>query len=241
MLECSFYLASQLFLTMQPSDSPLAAFRREYFGPIDRYLAWREGYEADATRLDALNPAERRQAEEELLAALRSGNGDARAILGLSHLRSDEALPLLHYCLRTGTDAYYALTAIARITPAGLDRTLLAEVLRTATNRSQLMYLLLALPDGFALPQVGSAVASAVLGRLTHPDYLVRYHALNALRRLYGVPGPGPQAPVAAIRADELFALISREHAPRAYRKAQHLLLKQVPAATLHEFPLVLS
>jgi hypothetical protein len=68
----------------------------------------------------------------------------------------------------------------------------------------------------------------------------VRYHALNALRRLYQVPGPGPTDSVAAIRADELFGLISRDAAPRAYCQAQRLLLEKVPAATLQEFPLEL-
>lgn len=225
---------------MLTPDSPLAAFRREYFGPIDRYLAWHDGYTADPAPLTTLGPAERQQAEAELLAALRSDNADARAILGLAYLRSEEALPLLHHLLRQGRDAQYALTAIARINPEGLDRRLLAEVLRTTTNVSHLMDLLVGLPDGFTLPQVGAAVASAALRHFTHPDYLVRYHALNALRRLYGVPAPAPTDSVAAIRADELFGLITRDTSPRAHHQAQRLLLAQVPPATLRAFPLVL-
>ena len=220
-------------------DTPLAAFRRAYFGPIDQYLAWHDGFNADTACLAALSPTERAQAETELLTALRERSADARAILGLEYLRSEEALPLLHHCLRQDFYAQYALGAIAQINPAGLDRTLLADVLTTTTNASHLMDVLVGLPGAFTLPQVGPGVASAVLRHFTHPDYLVRYHALNALRRLYRAPAPEPGDSVAAIRADTLFGLICRKRAPRAYRQAQQLFIAQVPTATLQKFPLM--
>jgi hypothetical protein len=201
-------------------------------------LAWHDGFDADTACLAALSPDERAQAETELLAAIRNRTADARAILGLGYLRSEEALPLLHHCLRQDFYAHYPLTAIAQINPAGLDRALLADVLTTTTNASHLMDVLVGLPDAFTLPQVGSAVAAAALRHFTHPDYLVRYHALNALRRFYGVPVPKPDDSPAVIRADTLFGLICRKRAPRAYRQAQELFIAQVPAATLQEFPL---
>ncbi|MBO2007623.1 hypothetical protein [Hymenobacter negativus] len=220
------------------ADTPLAVFRHAYFGQIDQYLAWHDGYEADQACLTALSPVERNQAEAELLAALRNRTADARAVMGLGYLRSEEALPLLHHCLRQGFYAHYVLTAIASINPAGLDRMWLDNVLTTTTNTYNLIDVLMGLPDAFALPQVGAGVATAALRHFTHPDYLVRYHALNALRKLYGVPGPQPSHSPAAIRADALFGLICQKHAPRAYRQAQQLFISQVPAATLREFPL---
>lgn len=218
--------------------SSLAVFRRAYFGPINQYLAWHDGFDADTACLAALSPAGRAQAETELLTALRQRTADARAVLGLGYLRSEEAQPLLHHCLRQGFYAHYALTAIAQINPAGLDRALLANVLTTATNALHLMDVLVGLPDAFTLPQVGSAVAAAALRHFTHPDYLVRYHALNALRRLYGMPAPNPGDSPAVLRADTLFGLICRKRTPRAYRQAQQLFIAQAPAATLQEFPL---
>ena len=227
--------------SISTSDTPLAAFRRAYFGPIDQYLAWHDGYEADTACLAALSPAERAQAEIELLTALRSRSADARAVLGLGYLRSEEALPLLHHYLRQDLYAQYVLAAIAQINPAGLDRLLLAEVLTTTTQASHLMDVLVGLPGAFTLPQVGSAVAAAALRQFTHADYLVRYHALNALRQLYGVPAPEPRDSLAAIRADTLFGLICQKRAPRAYRQAQQLFMAQVPASTLREFPLAVG
>ena len=220
------------------TDTPLERFRRAYFGPIDHYLAWHDGYEADTACLAVLAPVERAQAETELLTALRNRTADARTILGLGYLRSEEAQPLLHHCLRQDFYAQYSLAAIAQIDPAGLDRPWLAEVLTTTPKASLLMDVLVALPGAFTLPQVGAAVATAALRQFTHPDYLVRYHALNALRQLYGVPAPEPRTSSAALRADTLFGLICQKRAPRAYRQAQQLFLAQVPAATLREFPL---
>jgi|GEM_PF-3297842 len=217
-------------------DISLATFRRAYFGPIDKYLAWHDGFDADTACLVALSPTERAQAETELLMALRERSADARAILGLGYLRSEEALPLLHQDFY----AHYALTAIAQINPAGLDRALLADVL-TTTNASHLMDVLVGLPKAFTLPQVGSAVAAAALRHFTHPDYLVRYHALNALRRFYGVLVPKPDDSPAVLRADTLFGLICRKRAPRAYRQAQQLFIAQVSAAILQAFPLTAS
>ncbi|UOQ72556.1 hypothetical protein [Hymenobacter cellulosilyticus] len=168
-----------------------------------------------------------------MLTALRDRQADARALLGLGYLRSEEALPLLHNLLRQGWYAQYVLGAIAAINPAGLNRTILLEVLLSSTSsKSQLMETLIGIYSSFTLPQVGAKVGQAVLGQLTHSDYLIRYHALDALRKLYSVPSSDN------IREDDLFSLICKKDAPGAYRHAQQMFISKVPAATLQQFSL---
>ena len=177
---------------MPATLTPLAVFRQVYFGSIDQYEAWHDGFSfvTDLACLDALAPAERAQAAE-LLAALRARTADARALLGLAHLRYSEALPLLHDYLRCGAYAFYALEAIAAINPAGLYPPIVAVQLRAKRSTEyQLMDLLLGLREYFTLPQLGPVIPPLIFDLLTHSEYLVRYHALNALRRLYGTTPP---------------------------------------------------
>ena len=227
---------------MSPAESPLAEFRRAYFGPIDQYMAWHDGFgsQTDLACLDALAPAQQAQAADELLAALRARTADARALLGLGHLRYAEALPLLHDCLRRGFYAFYALDAIAQINPAGFYPPIVAARLRArASTEYQLMDLLMGLREYFTLPQLGPAIPPLIFNLLTHPDYLVRYHALNALRRLYGA-APQPELPSQAqLKADQVFGLICEKGLFTNYAKAQRLLLAELPAATLAAYPLV--
>ena len=228
---------------MPSPETSLEVFRREYFGSIDQYLAWHDGYEANFTCLDALTAAEQGEAAAELLAGLRNTTADARAILGLGYLRCEEALPLLHDYLRRGHYSMYALEAIAQINPAGLYRPLVAQLLTSKAEWTKLIDVLTGLREYFTLPQVGVTIAARIFTLLAHPDYLARYHALSTLRRLYGLQSAATQRRQSdkAIRADKLFSLITTDKAPADYRQAQQLLLKQLDAALLQEYPLELS
>jgi len=226
---------------MSPAESPLAAFRQAYFGPIDQYMAWHDGFGflTDLACLDALAPTQQAQAAAELLAALRAGTADARALLGLGHLRHAEALPLLHDCLRRGFYALYALEAIARIAPAGLYPPIVAAQLRAkALTEYQLMDLLIGLREYFTLPQLGPVIPPLIFNLLAHPEHLVRYHALTTLRRLYGAAPPTELPDRAQLKADQVFGLICEKGLFTNYAKAQRLLLAELPAATLAAHPL---
>jgi hypothetical protein len=217
---------------MASLESPLAAFRSAFFEPIDNYLAWHDGFgsQTDLTALDALSPTEQDQAAAELLAALRAGTADARALLGLGHLRYAEALPLLHDHVRRGAFALYALGAIAQINPAGLYPPLIAAGLRAKGNTEyQLIDVLIGLREYFTLPQ---------LTLLAHDEYLVRYHALATLRRLYGSLAQEELRDPERLKDDEVFSLIAQNGYFACFGKAQHLLLAELPAATLASYPL---
>lgn len=226
---------------MPAAESPLASFRSAYFAPIDQYLAWHDGFGflTDLTCLDALTLAEQATAAAELLAALRARTADARALLGLGHLRHADALPLLHDYLRRGVFALYALQAIAQINPAGLYPPLVAARLRAKnTVDYQLMDLVIGLGEYFALPQLGPVLPSLLFKLLTHADYLVRYHALQALRRLYGSAMQQAAHDPARIKDDQVFSLISKSGLFTDFGKAQRLLLAELPATTLAAHPL---
>ena len=227
---------------MPATLNPLAVFRQAYFGPIDQDEAWHDGFSfvTDLACFDALAPTERAQAATELLAALRARTADARALLGLGHLRYAEALPLLHDYLRRGAYAFYALEAIAAINPAGFYPPIVAVRLRAKRSTEyQLMDLLLGLREYFTLPQLGPVIPSLIFNLLTHSEYLVRYHALNALRRLYGVTPPPELPTLTQLKADQVFGLVCEKGLFTNYAKAQRLLLAELPAATLAAYPLV--
>jgi hypothetical protein len=229
---------------MADAAIPLAVFRQAYFGPIDQYLAWHDGFgfQTDLNCLDALTPADQAQAALELLAALRAGTADARAVLGLGHLRYAEALPLLHDCLRRNFYALYVLQAIAQIAPAGLYPPLVAEQLGSKKpTLYQHIDLLMGLREYFTLPQLGPVVPTRIFDLLGHPDYLVRYHALATLRRLYHSPAEHLATDTDSnwVHTDEIFGLITKDKCPGNYAKAQRLLLAELPAPTLAAFPLL--
>jgi hypothetical protein len=227
---------------MASLESPLAAFRSAFFEPIDNYLAWHDGFgsQTDLTALDALSPTEREQAAAELLAALRAGTADARALLGLGHLRYAEALPLLHDYVRRGAFALYALGAIAQINPAGLYPPLIAAGLRTKGNTEyQLMDMLIGLREYFTLPQLGPSIPPRIFTLLAHDEYLVRYHALATLRRLYGSLPQEELRDPERLKDDKVFGLIAQNGYFARFGKAQRLLLAELPVATLASYPLV--
>jgi hypothetical protein len=220
---------------MAPLENPLAAFRHAFFGPLDNYLAWHDGFssQTDLACLDALSPTGQGQAAAELLAALRAGTADARALLGLGHLRYAEALPLLHDYVRRGAFASYALEAIASIDPAGLYLPMVAASLRAkAATEYQLLDVLI------GLPQLGPAIPPLVFALVAHDDYLVRYHALKTLRRLYGSLAQEELLDQARLKNDAVFGLITKNGYFARFGKAQRLLLAELPAATLAAYPL---
>ncbi|WP_046244558.1 hypothetical protein [Hymenobacter terrenus] len=209
----------------------LAYFRQQYFGPVDHYLGWHDGYEADFICLDQLTIAERGQAETELLAAVQTRPGDPRALLGLGHLRSRAALPALHNCLPFW--ATYALNAIAQIDAQALDKAQLLHELRNTTSEYQLIDFLVGIRAYFTLAHVGTAITAQIFRLLHHAQYLVRYHALQTLRRLYALPTAALEFShdTEKVREDAVFQLICKDGYPAKYRQAEQLVRLEIEAA----------
>ena len=215
--------------------SPLDFFRQEYLGPCDHYLNWRDGYRANEAALAALTPTDRAIAEAELCDSLRTGLADPRAIIGLGYLRSQAALPLLHsYLSKAGI---YALEAIARIDPKALDADRVLRILSSSkATQEQLFDLAIGLGHFFTLPQLDPRLVPQLLALLANRHFLVRTHALTALRRLHLLPDPkasqSPSGTPADVRSDTLFGLICSDGNPADFRRAQQLLQAQMMAAT---------
>lgn len=216
------------------TPSPLDRFRQEYFGAYDHYLGWHDGYRADASALDVLCAADRATAETELCDSLRTGLADPRAILGLGYLRSRAALPLLHaYLSKAGI---YALEAIARIDPAALDTDRVLAIMRNSkATETQLFDLAIGLGHYFAPTQLDPRLITQLVALLANRYFLVRNHALNALRRLYSLFDPkehrGQTITRADVLSDTLFGLISPNSGPADFRRAQQLLQAQIATA----------
>jgi hypothetical protein len=215
--------------------TPLDHFRHEYLGAYDHYLNWRDGYHADKAVLDALTTAERATAETELCESLRTGLADPRAIIGLGYLRSRAALPLLHgYLSKAGS---YALEAIARTDPSALEANRVLAIMRSdRASQEQLFDLAIGLGHYFTLPQLDPRLVTQLLTLVANRHFLVRTHALTALRRLHLLPDPsafqGQSITTADVRSDELFGLICAEGNQADFRRAQQLLQAQMAAAT---------
>ncbi|GAB3834850.1 hypothetical protein [Hymenobacter jeollabukensis] len=210
--------------TPPPASPALARFRTTFFGDIDHYLAWHDGYEADTTTLDALTPAGRAAAERELLAALQAHWTDPRVIIGLGHLRSRAALPLLHDHLPNA--GAYVLAALAQIDAAAVDWPRIDALLGSGASPYQLLDMLMGLRQYFSLAQLPPDVPVTVLSLLIHPEYLVRYHALAALRTWYHLPSAASSQP----RADHIFGLICSDQSAGQHREAQRLIREQMQA-----------
>ena len=215
--------------------SPLEHFREEYFGPYDHYLGWHDGYRANEAALDVLAPADRIRAETELCNSLRTGLADPRVILGVGHLRSRQALPLLRaYLSKAGI---YALEAIARIAPKELDTNWILQIMSSSkATETQLFDLAIGLGYYFTLPQLDPRLVTQLLALLANRHFLVRSHALTALRRLHLLPNSrefqGRPITQADIFSDTLFSLISPEASKADFRRAQQMLQAQMTAAT---------
>ncbi|MGY3088908.1 hypothetical protein ACVWYF_001948 [Hymenobacter sp. UYAg731] len=214
-----------------PATGSLVDFRLAYFGPYDHYMGWHDGYDADLTVLDALSPADRLTAEAELCADLRTGLADPRVPIGLGHLRTAAALPLLHANL--GRLGMYALQAIAHIDPAALDADQVLALLRSPRlTEYQLFEIVIGLGAFFTLAQLDPRLPTQLLALLANRHFLVRTHALTALRRLYHLPDPkegdGSVITRADVLRDELFGLISTDKRPADFSRAQALFQAQV-------------
>ena len=224
------------------TTSALDSFRIAYLGATDSYMAWRNGYPVEESLAQALTPDERVQAGSELLEAVRAGNFDGRAVQGLGYLYCTEAIPLLHQLMQREEFISYALQSIAHIDPRALDQSLVLKLLTSKVNWRNPLLMLLGLLDpwrrfvdilvglrtSFTLTDLEPRLLSRILALLAHKDYLVRYHALYALRQLYNMPineqGDKPTI-YDGLRRDELFPLIRTNKTPESYRQAQEAFL----------------
>ncbi len=145
------------------------------------------------------------------------------------------ALPLLHaYLSRAGI---YALEAIARIEPQTLDAGRVVAIMRSSkASQEQLFDLAIGLGHFFTLPQLDPRLVTQLVALLGNHHFLVRTHALTALRRLHRLPSPsgyqGRTNTQANIGSDTLSGLISSAGSPADFRRAQLLLQAQLLAAT---------
>ena len=215
--------------------TPLDHFREEYFGPYDHYLGWHDGYDTDLAALDVLTPADRATAETELCTVLSTGRPDPRVILGLGHLRSRAALPLLHNHLPKS--GIYVLGAIAQIDPAALQTARLLTLLANPKiDESDLYGIVMGLGSYFTLPHLDLRIIQQLIALLANRHYLVRVRTLNTLRRLYHLPSPkdgdGTHTTQADVLSDELFCLIVPDRKPTDFRQAQQLIQAQIAALT---------
>lgn len=207
----------------------MESFRQAFFGPIDNYLAWHDGYDSVidvAASLGELSPTEKELAAAELVRALEHGPADARVILGLEYLRHRPALPALHNYLPKA--ANYVLKAISQIDPTQLDLQRVARMLE-AKDTYTLIDVLTGLGHYYTRGQLSAAIVQRICNLLTHPDYLVRYHALQATRNIHGIPGLADD--LNSTREDPVFSNIVRDKRPRDFRRAQELLLAEVKRA----------
>ncbi len=145
------------------------------------------------------------------------------------------ALPLLQgYLSKAG---FYALEAIARIGPQALDTDRVLAIMRSErASQEQLFDLAIGLGHFFTLPQFDPRLVARLLALLANRHFLVRTHALTALRRLHLLPDPkeyqGRPVTSADVRSDTLFGLIGSDGRQADFRRAQQLLQAQMAAAT---------
>lgn len=207
----------------------LLSFRQAFFGPIDNYLAWHDGFDSVidvAASLGGLSAAEKELAAAELIHALEHGPADARVVLGLAYLRHRPALPALNSYLPKA--ANYVLQAISQIDPSQLD---LRQVARTldAQDTQTLIDVLTGLGYYYTRTQLNAAIIQRIINLLTHADYLIRYHALQAARHIHGIPGLADD--LHGLREDPIFSCIVSSKGSRDFRRAQELLLAEIKQA----------
>jgi hypothetical protein len=162
-------------------SAALEAFRRGFF-QADSYALRKDGPPLEL--IDALDEAERLQAEEELL--LKLDGRDDWIAQGLGRLRSQRAVPVLRQLIfwdKCDSNAAYA-TAIFLING---DTSLEYLVVREAKawNPLPLSNTVYGRIDAIHhLAMFKTPLALAVLDELTHdPDYLVAYNAKVVLGR----------------------------------------------------------
>jgi hypothetical protein len=222
------------------SASALVQFRLQYFGHIGNSMghwnSWHIQYEADGAGLSLLTPAERLQAETELLLALEAP-ADPRPFLGLAHLGSRKALPGLHRCFATQgphTWTTHALRAIATIAPSALDQQQLLRQLSHGRPHASpfsdpLIDVLLGLRLYFPLSLLERPVIDQIFQLMRHEKALVRSHALQTLRERYALPTAAQETAADIERSinDPVFQLIVPDRRPADYDNAIRLLRQQ--------------
>jgi hypothetical protein len=192
--------------------TPLEAFRNEFFGEIDQYMAWHDGYSANTSVLDLLNDSEKSIAETELTEALQFKNADPRAVIGLGHLKSERALPLLNRLACISAYGYYAIQAIANTNPQSLDADLICQALKSGNYT-----LVMGLGYFFEREYIPKKVLDGLFEALSHSDYLMRYHTLDTLAKFCKVPEK---------IKNSVFKLIVSDDMPANYRQAIDILKK---------------
>jgi HEAT repeat protein len=155
-----------------------ADFINNYFG--DPYYAWHDGIDENAI-LRLTNPEEKRAAEDMLIAALPGGMNAAR---GLALMHSERAIAALEKALEVkelDDVRVRIIDAIEQITHNGRHVQDLVECLQQGVDYETRMNAARALGN-YRTPAVIDALLAAVADR----EYLVRYHACNALLSMHG-------------------------------------------------------
>ena len=109
-------------------------------------------------------------------------------------------------------------------------------------TETQLYEVAIGLGSFFTLPQLAPRLVAQLLALLANRHFLVRNHALNALRRLHHLPDPkeyqGRPITQADVLSDELFGLIGPKGTQAGFSRAQQLLRAQMAAATPPALPI---
>jgi HEAT repeat protein len=155
-----------------------ADFVDNFFG--DPYILWHDGVDEGAV-LRLKDPEEKRAAEDMLIAALPAGMAAAR---GLALLRSERAIAGLEKAMTsTGLDyiRVHIADALEQITHNGRHLPAIIECLKGGANDQDRIEAAIALGK-YRTPEVIAALIASVADK----EYLVRYHACNALLRMHG-------------------------------------------------------
>ncbi len=164
-----------------PSE-PFQRFLHAFFSPLT-YEAWHEGF--DVQSLSGLSAEEQGLAEEALLQHLEQGSTDSRVVVGLGELHSQRAIPALTKRLQSSRGNSSVIEpAIA-----------LWQIAHSSQALSALTEALTALPDFFGRMDAAIGLgdcrcqqaAQALLQALSDEAYPVRFHAANALLRIYSL------------------------------------------------------
>ncbi|UOE34091.1 hypothetical protein MTP16_00215 [Hymenobacter monticola] len=203
---------------------------------MGEWNSWHIQYKADGAGLSLLTPAERLQAETELLLALEAP-ADPRPLLGLAYLSSRKALPGLNRCFSSQSQhawTTHALRAIAAIDPYALDQQQLLRQLAHGRPHASpfsdpLIDILLGLRLYFPLSLLERPVIDQIFQLMRHKKALVRSHALQTLRELYALPTAAQETATDLERStnDPVFQLISPDDRPADYDSAIRLLRQQ--------------
>ena len=163
-------------------SKPFQRFLHAFFDPWT-YEMWHEGF--DVQSLSYLSAEEQRQVEDMLLQRLEQGNTDSRIIVGLGELRSHRAIAALSVYLQASRGERSVIEpAVA-----------LWQIAHCQQAVAALIEALAELPDCFGRMDAAIGLgdcrcqqaAHALEQALSDEASLVRYHAANALLRIYSL------------------------------------------------------